>query len=451
MQLSVFDRVFDKVMGLASDGADRLWIATRFEIWRFENVLGPGQRTADGHDRLFVPRHSSVVGDLNIHDLGLQADGRDLWVNTRYNCLASASDTSSFVPRWHPPFLAGPQAGDCCHLNGLAMVDGLPGYVTCVSRSAEVDGWRDGRRDQGVVIDVASREVVVDGLSMPHSPRWHDGSLWLANAGTGELGRVDLERGSFEPVVFGPGFLRGLCFVGDYAVVGSSKPRRGDIYSGLALDDALEQQNLQPHLGLFVVDLRRGELVEWLLIEGAVRELFDVCALGDVQRPGRHRVADGRDPDRVVVRRGASPCPERRHRDPEHLNGGRRADPASSRAALLPRAARVAGGRGGLVGRRGGRAPRRGERGTDHRRHRRGRPRRRRRAAWKDDSLWVFDRWQLWRFVDALAGAADGALRRLLLPQRRAHGGTRRRLRPGDDVDGTPPRLVAVRLPGCAR
>ena len=135
------------------------------------------------------------------------------------------------------------------------------------------------------MIDVASGEVVVDGLSMPHSPRWHDGSLWLANAGTGELGRVDVDRGSFEPVVFGPGFLRGLCFVGEYAVVGSSKPRRGDIYSGLALDDALEARNARPHLGLFVVDLRRGELVEWLLIEGPVRELFDVCALTGVRHP----------------------------------------------------------------------------------------------------------------------------------------------------------------------
>ena len=238
-ELSVFDRVFDKVMGLATDGADRLWIATRFEMWRFENVLEPGKRTADGHDRLFIPRHCSMVGNVNIHDLGLEADGRDLWVNTRFGCLASTSDTTSFVPRWHPPFLPGP-AGDCCHLNGLAMVDGVARYVTCVSQSTQVDEWRYGRRDQGVVIDVASGEVVADGLSMPHSPRWHDDTLWVANAGTGELGRVDLDRGTFEPIVFGPGFLRGLCFVGDYAVVGSSKPRRGDLYSGLALDDALE-------------------------------------------------------------------------------------------------------------------------------------------------------------------------------------------------------------------
>jgi uncharacterized protein (TIGR03032 family) len=284
-ELSVFDRVFDKVMGLATDGADRLWIATRFEVWRFENVLDEGARTADGHDRLYVPRQSSMVGNVNIHDLGIEADGRDLWVNTRFGCLASTSETESFVPRWHPPFLPGPAAGDRCHLNGLAMVDGEARYVTCVSRSTEVDEWRNGRRDQGVVIDVRTGDVVVEGLSMHHSPRWHDGNLWVANAGTGELGRVDLGRGVFEPVVFGPGFLRGLCFVGDYAVVGSSKPRHGDIYSGLALDEQLAARETEPHLGLFVVDLRRGELVEWLLIEGPVRELFDVCALPGVRRP----------------------------------------------------------------------------------------------------------------------------------------------------------------------
>jgi uncharacterized protein (TIGR03032 family) len=284
-QLAVFDRSLDKVMGLASDGKDRLWVATRFEIWRFENVLAPGSTTSDGHDRLFIPRLMSTVGNVNVHDLALEADGRDVWVNTRFGCLASTSDSASFVPRWHPPFLPGPAPGDRCHLNGLAMIDGVAAYVTCVSQSTEVDGWRAGRRDQGVVIDVAANEVVARGLSMPHSPRWWNGRLWVANAGTGELGTIDTERQAFEPVAFGPGFLRGLCFVGDYAVVGSSKPRRGDIYSGLALDDALEARQMQPHLGLFVIDLKTGELVHWLLVEGNVRELFDVCALPGVVRP----------------------------------------------------------------------------------------------------------------------------------------------------------------------
>jgi hypothetical protein len=34
-----------------------------------------------------------------------------------------------------------------------------------------------------------------------------------------------------------------------------------------------------------LIDLRSGELVHWLLVEGPVRELFDVCALPGVRRP----------------------------------------------------------------------------------------------------------------------------------------------------------------------
>jgi Domain of unknown function (DUF4915) len=34
---------------------------------------------------------------------------------------------------------------------------------------------------------------------MPHSPRRHQGELWLLNAGTGEFGHVDLAAGRFMP------------------------------------------------------------------------------------------------------------------------------------------------------------------------------------------------------------------------------------------------------------
>jgi uncharacterized protein (TIGR03032 family) len=284
-RLAVFDRQLDKVMGLASDGGNRLWIATRYEIWRFENVLEPGNSTDEGHDRLFVPHQVYPTGDVNTHDLALDRDGRDLWVNTRFGCLASVSDHWSFVPRWWPSFLDGPKPGDRCHLNGLAMRDGAPFAVTCVSPDREVDAWRDGRLDRGSVIDITSGEIVTTGLSMPHSPRWDGSRLWVANAGRGELGIVDPGDGSFEPVVFAPGFLRGLCLVDRFAVVGSSKPRRGDLYSGLPLDDVLEKNGEEPHLGLFIVDLEAGRIAEWLLIEGEVRELFDVLALRDARRP----------------------------------------------------------------------------------------------------------------------------------------------------------------------
>lgn len=284
-ELAVFDRQLDKVMGLASADGNGLWVATRYEIWRFENVLSQGTLSDDGHDRVFVPRQMYPTGDVNTHDLAVDGAGRDVWVNTRFGCLASVSEKWSFVPRWWPPFLEGPLPGDRCHLNGVALRDGRPSWVTCVSPVNEVDAWRDGRRDRGVVLEIASGDVVTSGLSMPHSPRWDGRRLWVANAGCGELGVVDPATGQFEAVIFVPGFLRGLCLVGDYAVVGSSRPRRGDMYSGLPLDDVLERTGEVPHLGLFVVDTKAGRIVEWLLIEGLVRELFDVLALPGVRRP----------------------------------------------------------------------------------------------------------------------------------------------------------------------
>ncbi len=121
---------------------------------------------------------------------------------------------------------------------------------------------------------------------MPHSPRWYRDELWLSNAGTGEFGRANLNTGRFEPLTFAPGFTRGLCFVGNYAVLGSSKPRHGNLYSGLALDDELAKHKLEAKLGLFVVDLSSGQITDWLFIDApGMRELFDVVALPGVRQP----------------------------------------------------------------------------------------------------------------------------------------------------------------------
>ena len=135
------------------------------------------------------------------------------------------------------------------------MRDGRPAYVTAVADSDVVDGWRDRRRDGGCVIDVAANEIVARGLSMPHSPRWYRDRLWLVNSGTGEFGTVDLATGRFEPIAFCPGYLRGLAFVGDYAVVTLSKPRHVTFH-GLELDERLQQRGAEPQCGLQVIDLR---------------------------------------------------------------------------------------------------------------------------------------------------------------------------------------------------
>jgi uncharacterized protein (TIGR03032 family) len=282
-RLSVFERTFDRAMGLWADGLT-LWLGTRYQLWRFANLLRPGE-THQGHDRLYVPKVGHTTGDLDVHDIAVDGTGRVVFVATGFGCLATLALRASFTPLWRPPFLSKLTAEDRCHLNGLALVEGRPRYVTAVSTSDVVDAWRDRRRDGGVVLEVPSGRVVVSDLSMPHSPRHYRGRLWLLNSGTGEFGSIDPASGQFAPVTFCPGYLRGLAFIADYAVVGLSQPRHDQTFAGLALDEQLKKRNAEARCGLLVIDLRSGDVVHWLRVEGVVRELYDVAVLPDVARP----------------------------------------------------------------------------------------------------------------------------------------------------------------------
>ena len=282
-RLSIFERTFNRCMGLHAS-AQTLWMSTLYQLWRFENSLEANQ-SHDGYDALFVPRMAYTTGDLDIHDVGIAADGEPVFVNTLFSCLARPSARASFEPMWLPPFVSRLAAEDRCHLNGLAMDAGRARYVTSVSRADVADGWRDRRIDGGVVIDVDSKEIICDGLSMPHSPRLHAGRLWLLNSGTGEFGYVDGERGRFEAVAFLPGYLRGLSFCGEFAVVGLSICRGNRSLSGLPLDRALAQRDAESRCALAVVDLRSGDAVHWLRIQGVVQELYDVAVVAGIRRP----------------------------------------------------------------------------------------------------------------------------------------------------------------------
>ncbi|MXN67515.1 TIGR03032 family protein, partial [Stappia sp. GBMRC 2046] len=248
-KLSLFNRQLERVMGLAVSG-DRLFAASLYQLHRFDNLLAEGQVTPEGYDRLFAPRVSYVTGDIDAHDIGLDEYGDPIFVNTLFSCLAKPSVEHSFQPVWQPQFISRLAAEDRCHLNGLAMEGGRPRYVTAVSQSDVADGWRDGRRDGGVVVDVETGEIVASGFSMPHSPRIHNGKLWLHDSGTGRFGTVDVASGRFEEVAFCPGYLRGLAFVGDYAMMGLSLPRDNKTFSGLALDDALAARKVEPRCAI---------------------------------------------------------------------------------------------------------------------------------------------------------------------------------------------------------
>ncbi len=282
-QLVVFERTFQRALGLWAS-AQTLWLSTLFQIWRLENVLAPGQ-SHEGHDRLYVPRVGYTTGDLDVHDIAVESSGRVVFVNTRFSCLATFSERDSFAPLWQPPFVSKLAAEDRCHLNGLALADGRVRYVTAVSTSDVTDGWRDRRAGGGIVMDVISNETIATGLSMPHSPRMYRGRLWLHNSGTGDFGSLDPARGTFEPLCFCPGYARGLAFVGDYAVLGLSRPRHDKTFTDLPLSAALATKAAEVRTGIHVVDLKSGDTVHWMRIEGMISELYDVAVLPGVVRP----------------------------------------------------------------------------------------------------------------------------------------------------------------------
>jgi uncharacterized protein (TIGR03032 family) len=247
--------------------------------------LTPGE-LHQGCDRLYVPQTGYTTGDIDIHDVALDRQRRPVFVATLFSCLATVSETHSLRPLWKPPFISKLAAEDRCHLNGLVMKDGAPAYATAVAATDVADGWREHRDSGGIVIDVAGGETVASGLSMPHSPRLHEDVLYLLESGTGQFGTVDLAAARFEPVTFCPGYLRGLAFVGQFAIVGISRPRPDTrTLQGLKLDGALAEKGVSARCGILVIDLKRGDIVHWLHIQGVVQELYDVIALPGVVRP----------------------------------------------------------------------------------------------------------------------------------------------------------------------
>jgi uncharacterized protein (TIGR03032 family) len=273
-RLSVLMRQFTKPMGLAvSEG--RIALATKDEITFFANApllardLVIGQQGK--YDALYLPRATFHTGDVNVHDVAFTGDGF-CFVNSRFSCLSALSNDFSFVPRWRPPFISEIVPEDRCHLNGLAVVEGKPKYVTALGETDSVGGWRANKATGGILIDIDANSVLLRGLSMPHSPRWYQGRLWLLNSGAGELICFDPKSGSVNVVCVLPAYLRGLCLVGQFAVVGMCQIREKHIFGGLTI-----QQKFNRLLsGVAVIDLQLGRLVGTFEFTAGCTEIYDV-------------------------------------------------------------------------------------------------------------------------------------------------------------------------------
>ncbi|MES0489538.1 MAG: TIGR03032 family protein [Leptospirales bacterium] len=285
-EVSIVERSISRCMGIAADkDAQNLYVAGISNISRFVNAIQAGQQNPD-HDRIYIPQATYTTGDIDTHDMAVDKDGRLIFTNTLFSCLCTLSATHSFVPIWQPPFITDLLPEDRCHMNGFCLNEkGEPGYVTAVAETNLSGAWRDNRRDGGIVIDVQKNKIITTGLSMPHSPRMHNGKLYIQNAGTGHLGTVDLKSGKFKELVFLPGFLRGLSFSGNFAICGVSKKRKDRSFQGLELDENLQKHKVSAKCGIYIIDLKTGANMHHIEFEGLLEELYDVQVLSGVQRP----------------------------------------------------------------------------------------------------------------------------------------------------------------------
>lgn len=280
---------FERVMGLAVS-PQRIAVGTRRHVYWLSpaHELARRVQPLDSYDGCWLSRGSLVTGNVHGHEMAWGQGG--LWlVNTLFSCLCTLEEGYSFVPRWRPAFISELAADDRCHLNGLAMEEGCPRFVTAHGESNEPAGWRANKASSGCVIDVSSREIVSRGLSMPHSPRCYQGLLWVLDSGTGRLITIDRASGCVEQVERFPGYTRGLCFCGQFAFVGLSKIRETSVFDGVPIAD----QRSELRCGVAVVDLASCRAVGWLQFHSGVDEIFAVDVLPGYLNP----VLLGPDPE----------------------------------------------------------------------------------------------------------------------------------------------------------
>ncbi len=263
---------FQRPMGIALEG-EKLVLAVR------KRALLYKRKKTDPSD--FTLQRTFDTGKIDVHDVAFGNRGI-YFANTRFNCIARASQENSFVHCWQPPFVEGVVRGDCCHLNGLGMRNGKPAMATAFCETGHKGGWREQDRfNGGVLIDVRQNEVVADGLCMPHSPRWHDGRWWFCNSGRGSLSMLEAGSEEYTEVCALPGFTRGLCLIGNHALVGISKIRRKHILDAPPVRD----RHKKITAGVALVDLATGRQRGSIEFTGGGSEVFEVLFLPATRKP----------------------------------------------------------------------------------------------------------------------------------------------------------------------
>ena len=279
--LVILPRTFNKAMGLALH-KEKMAVATKNEVILLANspqLAKTYPYKSNTYDALFMPRATYNTGQVDIHDLHFGKGG--LWaVNTSFSCLCTIDAHYSFIPKWKPHFITQLASEDRCHLNGLAMIDGQPRFVSALGQGNTQQQWRKNITKGGILMDVESNEIALQGLAMPHSPRWWNRKLYLLLSAAEALVCADLQAGTYEIVAKIPGFVRGMAKIGDYVFVATSKLRKNSsTFKHLTIAEKADKA------GLTVIHLPTGATVASFDWRSSVDEIYDVQILPNILRP----------------------------------------------------------------------------------------------------------------------------------------------------------------------
>lgn len=274
-------RTFSAPMGIAVNGKT-MSIACKNEIVHLVNTPGLAKANIEQpgkYDTMFVPRSMYMTGPMSIHDMAYTSKGL-MAVNTAFSCLCMFDGINSFTPVWKPSFISDLKHEDRCHLNGIAVEKGTPKYVTSLGSTNTEQGWRQNKMNGGLLMDLSSGEIILDGLSMPHSPRLVNGRLLVLNSAQGELIEVNTGSGTYKVLLKTGAFLRGMSQFGDYLFIGSSKLRHNtEAFRGLPIADS-------SFAGLIVVKISEMKEIARLEYMNSVDEIYDVKVIPNAIRPG---------------------------------------------------------------------------------------------------------------------------------------------------------------------
>lgn len=281
-KITQLPRTFEKAMGLAIAG-DKLGVATKNEVIVLKNdprLAASYPKNPNTYDALYMPRSTYYTGQVDIHDIDWGTEG--LWgVNTSFSCLCLVDEEHSFTPKWQPHFIDSLASEDRCHLNGLAMKDGKPKYVSALGSGNTAQSWRENIVKGGILMDVDTNEIAIQGIPMPHSPRLYDGKLFMLASATGDVLLANPEDGTFGSLINLKGFVRGMAKIGDYLFVGLSKLRQNS-----STFRQLEIAKFANQSGFDVIHIPTASKVAQLRYLASVDEIYDVQILPNIKRPG---------------------------------------------------------------------------------------------------------------------------------------------------------------------